>query len=77
MYVPEYTFLLFFERNFSPGLSLCLPIFASDASVQVGIAVADMEESRVKDDVVPLSARCKHPIDWSTDHGERVSELAH
>lgn len=46
--------------------------------MQVGIAVADIEESRVEDDVVPLSARCKHPVvDWSTDTNERISELAH
>ena len=47
--------------------------------MQVGIAVADIGESRVEDDVVPLSARCKHPVvDWSTDSvNERATELAH
>lgn len=47
--------------------------------MQVGIAVADIGEARVEDDdVIPLSARCKHPlVDWSTDTTERVSELAH
>eukprot|EP00752_Nemacystus_decipiens_P003572 g3294.t1 len=46
--------------------------------MQVGISAANIRESRVDDDVVPLSARCKHPeVDWSTETTEQVKELAH
>eukprot|EP00903_Cladosiphon_okamuranus_P011340 g10689.t1 len=47
--------------------------------MQVGIAVKDIGDSRVGEDVVPLSARCKHPVvDLSFDAAnERVTELAH
>ncbi|CAM9692282.1 unnamed protein product [Pylaiella littoralis] len=47
--------------------------------MQVGIAVKDIEDAApLHDDVVPLSARCKHPVvGWKSEASERVSELAH
>ncbi|CAB1101753.1 unnamed protein product [Ectocarpus sp. CCAP 1310/34] len=47
--------------------------------MQAGIAVADLQGTRVDEDVVPLSARCKHPVlaDWNHETSERQTELAH